>query len=75
MVSPLGPLGHPEASLGAQRVKSLPAVQETRVRSLSWGDPLEKGKETHSSVLFWRTPWTEGPGGLEPVGSRRAGRE
>ena len=46
------------ASLVAQLVKNLPAVQETWVRSLGWEDPLEKGKATHSSILAWRIPWT-----------------
>ena len=41
----------------AQRVKHLPAMQETWVRSLGWKDPLEKGKATHSSILAWRIPW------------------
>ena len=61
------------ASLVAQRVKNLPAVQETRVRSLSWEDPLEKGMATHSSTLAWRIPWTEEPGGLQSMGSQRVG--
>ena len=53
------------ASLVAQIVKSLPAVQETQVRSLGWEDPLEKGIATPSSIIIaWRTPWTEEPGGL-----------
>ena len=46
------------ASLVAQLVKNLPAMQETWVQSLSWVDPLEKGKATHSSILAWRIPWT-----------------
>ena len=46
------------ASLVAQLVKNLPAMQETWVQSLSWEDPLEKGKATHSSILAWRMPWT-----------------
>ena len=49
-----------EASLVAQSVKNLPAVQETRVRSLSWEDPLEKGMATHSSILAWRIPMDRG---------------
>ena len=44
--------------LGAQLVKHLPAMRETWVRSLSWKDPLETGKATHTSILAWRTPWT-----------------
>ena len=47
------------ASLIAQLVKNLPAMQETWVRCLSWEDPLEKGKATHSSILAWRIPWTK----------------
>ena len=46
------------ASLVAQVVKNLPAMRETWVRSLSWEDPLEKGKATHSSILVWGIPWT-----------------
>ena len=45
----------------AQRIKRLPAMQETQVRSLGWEDPLEKEMPTHSSVLAWRIPWTEEP--------------
>ena len=44
-------------------IKNLPAVQETRVQSLGLEDPLEKGMATHSSILAWRIPWTEEPGG------------
>ena len=51
-------------SLVAQMVKNLPAVQETQVRSLDGEDPLEKGMATHSSILAWRIPWIEEPGGL-----------
>ena len=50
----------------AQLVKNPPAMQETRVRSLGWKDPLEKGMATHSSILTWTTRWTEEPGGLSP---------
>ena len=46
------------ASLIAQLVKNLPAMQETWVQSLGWEDPLEKGKATHSTILAWRIPWT-----------------
>ena len=53
-------------------VKNLPAMQETKVRSLGWEDPLEKGLDTHSSILAWRIPWTEEPGRLQSMGSRRA---
>ena len=53
------------ASLVAQLVKNLPAVQETQVFSLAQEDPLEKGMATHSSIPAWRIPWTEEPGGLQ----------
>ena len=55
----------------AQKVKSLPAMQETWVRSVDWEDPLEKGMATHSSILAWRTPWAEKPVGLNPWGCRK----
>ena len=58
-------------SLVVQTVKNLPAMWETRVQSLGQGDPLEKGMATHSSVLVWRIPWTEKPGGLQSMGSQR----
>ena len=48
-------------------------MQETQVQSLGWEDPLEKGTATHSSILAWRIPWTEEPGGLHPMGSQRIG--
>ena len=48
----------------AHMVKNLPAVQEPWVWSLGWEDPLERGMATHSSILAWRIPWTEEPGGL-----------
>ena len=51
----------PSATLVAQSVKNLPAVQETRVRSLGWEDPLEE-MATHSSILAWKISWTEEPG-------------
>ena len=60
-----------EASLPAQKVKNLPARQETRVQSLNQEDPLEKGMATHSNILAWRIPWKEGPGGLQSMGSQR----
>ena len=56
------------ASLVAQTVKNLPAMQETRVRSLGWEDPLEKGMATHSNVLAWRIPRTEEPAKLQSTG-------
>ena len=57
------------ASLGAQTVKNLPAMRETWVPSLVWEDSLERGMATHSSILAWRIPWTEEPGGLWSRGS------
>ena len=63
------------ASLVAQRVKNLLAMWETWVRSLGWEDPLEKEMATHSSILAWRIPWTEEPGGLQSTGLQRAGRD
>ena len=60
--------GHPlylQASLVAQLVKNLPAVQETQVRSLGWEDPLEKEMATYSSILAWKILRTEEPGGLQ----------
>ena len=59
------------ASLMAQVVKNLPAIQETHVQSLSVEDPLEKGMVTHSSIPAWRIPWTEKPGRLQSMGSQR----
>ena len=53
-----------------QRLKCLPAMRETWVRSLGWEDPLEKEMAIHSSILAWRIPWTEDPGGLESMGSQ-----
>ena len=63
------------ASLVAQTVKRLSAMQETQVRSLGWEDPLEKGMVTHCSILAWRIPWTEEPGGLQSMGSQKAGHD
>ena len=54
-------------------VKNLPAIQETRVQSLGQQDPLDKGMVTHSSILTWKIPWTEEPGRLQSIGSRRVG--
>ena len=59
----------------AQTVKNLPAMQEAQVRSLDREDPLEKEKAPHSSILAWRIPWTEEPGGLQPMGSQRVGHD
>ena len=63
------------ASLVAQSVKHLPAVQETWVRSLGWEDPLEKEMATHSSILAWKISWTGEPGGLQSMGSQRIGHD
>ena len=63
------------ASLVAQLVKNLPAVQETQVQSLGWEDPLEKEMATHSSILAWKISWTEEPGGLQSMGSQRVGHD
>ena len=60
-------------SLVAQIVKCLPAMQETRVQSLSWENPLEKTMATHSSSLAWEIPWAEEPGRLQSMGSQRVG--
>ena len=57
----------------AQMVKNLPEMQETQVLSLGWENPLEKEMATHSSILAWRNPWTEEPGGLQSMGSQRVG--
>ena len=59
------------ASLVAQMVKNLPEMGGTRVWSIGWEDPLEKGMATHSSLLAWRIPWTEEPGGLQSMGLQR----
>ena len=56
----------------AQRVKHLPTIRETQVRSLGQEDSLEKEMATHSSILAWETPWTEEPGGLQPLGSQNS---
>ena len=56
-------------------VKHLPEMQETRVQSLGWEDPLENKMATHSSILTWRIPWTEEPGGLQSMGSQRVRKD
>ena len=63
------------ASLVAQRVKRLPAMQETWVRSLGQEDPLKKEMATHSSTLAWKIPRTEKPGRLQSMGSQRVGQD
>ena len=62
-------------SLVAQMVKSLPTMQETRVPSLGWEDPLEKEMATHSSILGWKIQSMEEPGGLQSMGSHRVGHD
>ena len=61
-----------QASLVAQKLKHLLAMQETWVRSLGQEDPLEKEMTTHSSILAWRIPWTEEPGGLQSTGRKES---
>ena len=63
------------ASLVAQSVKSVPAIWESHVQPLGWEDPLEKEMETHSSILAWRIPRTEEPGGLQSMKSQRVGHD
>ena len=59
----------------AQTVKNPLAMHEAQVRFLGQEDPLEKGMATHSSILAWRIPWTEEPGGLQSTGLQRVGRD
>ena len=59
----------------AQTVKNLPVMQETQVQSLGQENPPEEGMATHSSILAWRIPWTEEPGGVQSIGSRRVGHD
>ena len=59
----------------AQRVKNLPAIQETRVQSLGQEDPLEKGMATHCSILTWEISWTEEPNGLQSMVLQRIGHD
>ena len=61
--------------LVAQKLKCLPAMREARVRSLGREDPLEKEMAAHFSILAWRIPWTEEPGGLESMGLQGVGNE
>ena len=63
------------ACLVAQRLKHLPAMWETQVRSLGQEDPLEKEMAAHSSMLAWRIPWTEEPGRLQSTGSQTVGHD
>ena len=68
-------LGLTPSSLVAQRVKRLPAMQETPVRSLGREDPLEKETATHSPVLAWEIPWAGEPDGLQSMASQRVGHD
>ena len=63
------------AALVSQMVKNLPVMREAQVRTPGQGDPLEKGRATQSSVLTWRIPWTEEPGGLQSMELRRVGQD
>ena len=56
-------------------VKHLSTMQETQVQSLGWEDPLEKEMAIHSSIIAWKIPWTEEPGGLQSMGSQRVGHD
>ena len=67
--------GVSRASLVAQTVKHLPAMWETRIRSLGREDPLEKEMATHSSILAWKIPWTEETGKLQSMGLQRVGHD
>ena len=62
-------------SLVIQLVKNPPEMWETWVLSLCWEDPLEEDMATHSSILAWRIPWTEEPGGVQSMGSQRVGHD
>ena len=64
-----------KTSVVAQTVNCLPTMQETRVRSLGWEDPLEKEMAPHSSTLASKIPWTEEPGRLQSMGSQRVGHD
>ena len=69
------PFQYSWAFLVAQMVKNLPAMWKTWIQSLGWEDPLEEAMATHSSILPWRIPWTEEPGGLQSMGSHRVGHD
>ena len=77
--SPREEIGYPFqyslSSLVTQMVKNLPAMQEIWVQSLGWEDPLAEGMATHSSILAWRIPGTEEPGGLPSMRSHRVGHD
>ena len=67
----LTPVLEDSASLVAQKVKNLPAMQKAWVQSLGWEDSMEKEMATHSGLLAWRIPWTEEPGRLQSMGLQR----
>ena len=69
------PFGFSGSFPGRSVVKYLPAMQETWVRSLGGEDPLEKGMDTHCSILAWKITWTEEPDGLQSMGSCRVGHD
>ena len=71
----VGSYGSFWVSLVAQRLKCLPAMRETQVRSLDQEDALEEEMATHSSTLAWRIPWREEPGGRQSMGSQRVGHD
>ena len=64
-----GVFAFPDGTSGKEPTQPMQEMQDTQVRSLGWEDPLEKGMATHSSILAWRIPWTEDPGGLQSMGS------
>ena len=66
---------HLWTSGGSDGKRSPPATRETWIQSLGWEDPLEEGMATHSSILAWRIPWMEQPGGLQSMGSQRVGQD
>ena len=68
-------IGFPGGTSGKKNCLPMQATQEKHVHSLSREDPLEKEMATHSSVLAWKIPWTEEPGGLEPMGLQRVGHD
>ena len=64
-----------KGSAGDSEIKNLLVMQETWIRSLGWEDPLKKAMAPHYSILDWRIPWTEEPGGLQPMGLQRVGHD
>ena len=75
MIMPILYFKTPKSFPVAQRLKRLPGMWETRVRSLGREDHLEKEMATHSSTAAWRIPWTEEPGGLQSMGMQRVGQD